>query len=85
MPDAAHTPASSERTNYAHEGTVLDLLLDAENQRPWSIEEVNLEIGNAVVVADAIANLRAAGLIHKTSDHFIFASRAAVRFSQIAQ
>jgi hypothetical protein len=55
---------------------VLDLLVNGENQRPWSEHEVALQIGDAIDAADAIAALRAAGLIHKTSDGFIFATRA---------
>jgi hypothetical protein len=39
-------------------------LLDGENQRAWSVAELNLEIDDEIIVADAITNLRAAGLVH---------------------
>jgi hypothetical protein len=67
----------------ATDATVLDLLVDDENQRPWTVDELWLEIGSAPVVEDAINNLQAAGLVHKTSDGFIFASRAAITFEQL--
>jgi predicted transcriptional regulator len=83
MPDEAGRtqPQRSERTEWI----VLDLLLDAEAQRPWSIEEVVREIGKPVDVADALSALQAAGLIHRTADGFVFAARAAIRYSQIAE
>jgi hypothetical protein len=67
------------------EEAVLDLLVNGENQRPWSEHELALEIGDAIDAADAIAGLRAAGLIHKTSDGFVFAARASIRHSQLIQ
>jgi hypothetical protein len=67
----------------ALEEAVLDLLINGENQRPWSEHELALEIGDTVGAADATAGLRAAGLIHKTSDGFVFAARAAIRHSQL--
>jgi predicted transcriptional regulator len=64
---------------------VLDLLVNEANQRPWSERELALELGNASAAADAITNLRAAGLIHRTSDGFVFAARAAIRYSELTQ
>lgn len=82
MPDGQPAPATSERENFAHEGTVLDSLVDGENQRPRAVEELNLEVGDEIIVADA--NLRAAGLVHKTSDGFVFATRAAIHCHEIS-
>jgi hypothetical protein len=79
MSDTAPTSAPPQLTNYSPEGTILDLLVDGENQRPWTMAELGLEIGDAVVVADAVASLAGAGLVHKTSDGFVFATRAAIR------
>lgn len=64
---------------------VLDLLIDANEQRPWSVGELVRAVGEPVAVADAIDSLHAAGLIHRTSDDFVFITRAALRYSQIAR
>jgi predicted transcriptional regulator len=83
MPDEQPSSASTAKAATT-EWVVLDLLLGGDEQRPWSVEELVREIGRPVDVADAIANLHAAGLIHRTTDGFVFATRAAVRFHQIA-
>ena len=76
-------------TNPAREGgasralqTVLGLLLVRDDQRPWSIAELELEIGDQTTVADAVAQLRGEGLLHQHGD-FVFASRAAVNISRL--
>ncbi len=78
----------TEPTPYTHadqtEGTIMSLLLIADEQRPWSTEELMRTIGKPTDVADAIAALHAAGLIHRTSDGFVFPTRAAVRLDQIS-
>jgi len=83
MPNEQPSPETPDRAKHATDGTVLDLLVEDENQRPWTIDELALEIGSSAVVEDAINNLQAAGLVHKTGDGFIFATRAAVTFAQI--
>ncbi len=82
MPDEQPTH-DADAAEYATEETVLDLFLYGDSQRPLTLHEIGLEIGSEIVAADAIANLRAAGLIHKTSDGFLFASRAAVHHHNI--
>ncbi|HYM46639.1 MAG TPA: hypothetical protein VES65_10850 [Solirubrobacteraceae bacterium] len=79
MPDTEPTRKPVE----PGEWIVLDLLLDREEQRPWSVNEVALAIGNPVAAADAIANLQAAGLVHQTSDGFVFVTRAAAHFNEL--
>jgi hypothetical protein len=66
----------------AAQAAVLDLLTDAEVQRPWSIGELKREIGHPVRTADAVARLYAAGLVHRL-DEFVFATRAAVRGGEL--
>ncbi|MGH2852704.1 MAG: hypothetical protein ACRDLF_00725 [Solirubrobacteraceae bacterium] len=83
MPDAQPTPIDSEQAEYATDETVLDLLILGDSHRPWSLHELALEIGSSAVVEDAIANLYAAGLVHKTSDGFVFAARPATRYHDI--
>jgi hypothetical protein len=61
---------------------ILGLLLNPTKQRPWSVDEVAREIGNNMAVADGLARLYGAGLIHRL-DGFVFATRSAVRGDQI--
>jgi predicted transcriptional regulator len=82
MPDAEPTQPAAARSAGA-EWVVLDLLLDADEQRPWSVAELVREVGRPVNVADAIDALHGAGLVHRTSDDFVFVTRAAVRFDQL--
>jgi hypothetical protein len=63
---------------------VLNLLIDQDDQRPWSVEEIVRERVDRVAALDAIDRLHATGLVHRTADSFVFATRAAIRYSQIA-
>ena len=84
MPDQ-QTTSVPERARYANEETVLNLMLGDQHQRPWTPHELGLDIGSHSLVEDAIDNLHAAGLIHKTSDGFLFASRPAIRYREITE
>ncbi|HWY18446.1 MAG TPA: hypothetical protein VNY27_07010 [Solirubrobacteraceae bacterium] len=64
------------------EWAILNLLIDSEQQRPRSVEEIIRERGNRIDALDAIDRLHSAGLIHRNGE-FVFATRAAIRFSQI--
>ncbi len=59
------------------ESTIMSLLLVHDDQRPWSTEELAREIGRPMEVADAISALHCVGLIHRTTDGFVFPTRAA--------
>jgi len=76
-------PAPQQLDSPALEEAVLDLLVGSDSHRPWSEHELALEAGDATATADAIAGLRATGLIHTTSDGFILATRPAIRYSQL--
>jgi hypothetical protein len=65
------------------ERVVLALLLDPEFSGPWSVQELAREIGSELRVAVALAGLQAAGLVHRCEE-FVWATRAAGRFSQLA-
>ena len=74
-------PARSEEEKC--DQAVLDLLLHGEAAGPWAEEELAREIGDLLAVQDALARLYAAGLVHRLAESFVFASRAAVRASQL--
>jgi hypothetical protein len=60
---------------------VLSLLLQPKDQRPWSVAEVEREL-EEIAVADAIAALHAAGLLHRCGE-FVFATHAAVSMDRL--
>lgn len=82
MPDTEPTlmPAESEART---ESTIMSLLLVHDDQRPWSTEELVRTIGREIDTRDAIANLHAAGLLHRTTDGFVFPTRAATHLDQL--
>ncbi|MGE5700824.1 MAG: hypothetical protein ACM3VU_00245 [Arthrospira platensis] len=82
MSDIEPTP-TREPDSTSMEAGILDRLTYPDDQRPWSIDELILDVGQRLGVIDAIAKLRGLGLIHRTSDDFIFATRAAVRAKEL--
>lgn len=63
---------------------MLDLLLHGDAAGPWAVEELVREIGDRIAVADALARLVGAGLLHRLDAGFVFASRAAVRACRLS-
>jgi hypothetical protein len=82
MPDEQPIPAR-EPDETTIESGILDRLTYPDDQRPWSIDELIRDIGQRLGVVDAIAKLHGLGLIHRTSDDFIFATRTAVRAKEL--
>jgi hypothetical protein len=65
---------------------ILDVLTEPQLQRPWSLEELARElgtIGEPGEIADGTYRLHTAGLIHRTTDGFLFATRAALRYAEV--
>jgi hypothetical protein len=83
MPDEQPTPIN-EPDDTTIESGILDRLIHPDDQRPWSVEELIRDIGARLGVMDAIASLHGLGLIHRTSDDLVFATRAAVRANELA-
>lgn len=76
-------PTPAERLD-AIERDILYLLTDADVSQPvWSVEDLGREVENAEDARIAVRGLHHAGLIHKTSDGFVFATRAGARVVQI--
>lgn len=72
-----HQPSFTPAEEDAMTDTGILYLLLGPEQRPWSIEEITREIGDHLKVADGLARLYGAGLIHCLDD-YVWASRAAV-------
>ncbi len=65
------------------EGAILGLLLNFDGGSLWAVEELVRQLSaSRLEVIDAVANLEAAGLIHRLDD-YVFASRAASSFDQL--
>ena len=84
MPDAqpSRTPAEDEVYN---DWAILEQLVYPEEQPPLSVDELIRERGDAVADIDAISRLKRAGLIHRTTDDFVFATRAAIRYTELGR
>jgi hypothetical protein len=65
------------------EQAVFGLLATRRDQRPWSVREIELEIGDPVGVADSLAHLHGGGLIHRCGE-FVWATRAALHADGLA-
>ena len=67
------------------ERDVLHLLTYPPDNEPiWSVEDIGRAIEQPNDADDAVHGLHRAGLIHRTSDGFVFATRAGVRMVQLA-
>jgi hypothetical protein len=74
------TPTVAARYD-ATERAVLYLLT---NGLPiWSVEDLGRDLDDPAGADDAVRGLRGAGLIHQTTDGFVFATRAGFRMVEI--
>ena len=79
MPEAKPMSSNLHDDPCNTEREVLYALTDPRDNQPlWSLDDLSRELGDRIAVQDAIHQLQSAGLIHRTADGFIFASRAAV-------
>ncbi|HYM44778.1 MAG TPA: hypothetical protein VES65_01275 [Solirubrobacteraceae bacterium] len=66
------------------ERDALYLLTEPDSGQPlWSVEDIGRALEQPDRAIDAVRGLHRASLIHRTSDGYVFASRAGVRLVQI--
>jgi hypothetical protein len=63
------------------DSAILALLVEPDEQRPWSTYEVEREIGKETI--DSLNRLYGAGLIHRL-DGFVWATRAALHAEELS-
>ena len=81
-----HTqPNPGESEEFARlDGAILGLLVDPDDQRPWSEDEIARTISTPGNVHDALERLRQVGLVHRWN-RLVSATCAAVRSEEISQ
>lgn len=80
MPDSDDTRTLAER----YDVTERDVLYLLTNGLPiWSVDDIGRGIESQAGAEDAVRGLKRAGLIHQTSDGFVFATRAGQRMVEI--
>jgi hypothetical protein len=75
------TPYSGERLDQL-ELMVLHMMTGGE-QSIWAVPDLARELQDPEGVSDGIRGLRTTGLIHETSDGYVFPTRAACRMVEI--
>jgi hypothetical protein len=82
MPDAQPMPDPAERARQKESEILYVLTHPGEIKPLWTLEELACEMDEHDIEA-CVNALQRAGLVHRTSDGHVFASRAAVRHIQI--
>jgi len=71
-----HDEEARDRLGEAESSVYLSLVA-SDSQRPWSLHELGLEVGDHGRAVDAVRHLRATGLVHECNG-YAWATRAAL-------
>ncbi|HYM55956.1 MAG TPA: hypothetical protein VES97_11375 [Solirubrobacteraceae bacterium] len=82
MPDEQPIRDPLERARQTELDILYALTNPEDNQPLWTLEDLAREMGEPEVI-NYIGPLQRAGLVHRTADGHVFASRAAVRQIQL--
>ncbi len=75
------TPTIAEREGMI-DSAILGLLVNADDQRLWSFDEIEREMGCNPI--DSLNRLYGGGLIHRIDKQFFWATRAALMSDEIS-
>lgn len=75
--EVTQTPAGKDAQT---QGAIIGLLLD-DPGCPWSVDELSRAVGDSEVI-DSLADLCAAGLVHRCGE-LVFPTRAAIKANEI--
>ncbi len=81
MPDREDTPTPAERWDARERDTLY--LLTGDDLPIWSVEDIGRTIEHPSSAEDIVRKLRSDGLIHQTTDGYVFATRAAFRLVEM--
>jgi hypothetical protein len=82
MPNEQPTLSERDDVDVVQRDILYALTEPGDNQPLWTIQDLAREMEDRAVI-DKVNALHRAGLIHRTSDGYVFASRAAVRQIQL--
>jgi hypothetical protein len=82
MPNVQPTLSERDDIDAVQRDILYALTEPGDNYPLWTIEDLAREMEDRAVI-DKVNALHRAGLIHRTSDGYIFASRSAVRQIQL--
>jgi len=77
------TPRTENDDPEIIERAVHGLLITRDEQRPWSVYEIELEIGDHIAVVDSLRRLQGLGLVHRCGE-YAWATRAALAADDLA-
>ena len=80
----SHEPERPAEREEHTDAVILEMLLDKNAQRPWTVAEIARELDIPEEAADSVGRLARTGLVHRLHG-FVFASRTAIRANTLSK